>query len=269
MRADDVRRDMRCQKRKREAVYDSVLSFIHGAILKRAEVGGVRMVYDVPLIVVGKPIVKLGDCVRHVLNSLQGDGYTVRLKLPKSVYISWDLEEKRRAPKLSESEIETLSGSVEAFFSRKQTAPKSDNVSRSKHQSCHGGGAVQIVAPPPPPPQLGSGPVANPAPQTQSAMPAYRNPPATRLPERALPWEAFERRAQLSLLPPPQMTVTNVCEIARTPRSHDTFYARDESAARAPVLPSPPALQTRPPAEPLRGLSVAKVGPNGGLVLNL
>lgn len=239
MRADDVRRDMRFQKRKREAVYDSVLGFIHGAILKRAEVGAVRMVYDVPLIVVGKPVVKVGDCVRHVLASLQADGYTVRLTPPKSVYISWDLDEKRRHPKMSESEIETVSATVDDFFSRGRRVPKSGSL----QQIDRGARA--------PPSHMGKTPPPPPNANTNTAIAATATPPPlVTSPERLLPWEAFERRAQLSLLPPPQMTVTHVCEIARTPRS-----LLENSEA-----PAPPRRER---------LSVAKVGPNGGLVLNL
>ena len=263
MRADDVRRDMRDKKRKREAVYDTVLDFIHSSILKRAGVGAVRMSYDVPLIVVGKPVIKVGDCVRYLLSALQGDGYTVRFTLPKSVYVSWDSDERRSAPRLSPADIASISERVDSAFSRPR--PSSSSAS--------------AVLPPSPVPALAppSGPAVTPP--SPPSIRFQSNRPATRAPDKLLPWEAFERTQPmrtcapaLSLLPPPQMTITNVREVPRDPRYQ---------------LPThPPITDRRAPSSRPReddrgkeargsggggggGVTVADVGRNGGLVLNL
>lgn len=269
MRADDVRRDMRDQKRKREAVYDTVLAFIHRSILKRADVGAVRMSYDVPLIVVGKPVIKVGDCVRYVLSALQGDGYTVRFTFPKSVYVSWDSDERRSAPRLSPADISSISAGVDSVFSRARPRGASSS-------------AVSVLPPSPvpplaPPPGPAVPPPSSPSSPSPLAIGVQSNLPAARAPDKLLPWEAFEgtqpMRALapgLSLLPPPLMTITNVREVSREPRCRLPTQA-PTTGRRAPS--SRPREDDPDGGRAARGsagaVTVADVGRNGGLVLNL
>lgn len=327
MRADDVRRDMRDQKRKREAVYDSVLGMIHKSILKKAGVGGLRLNYEIPFIVVGKPVIKVDDCVRYILTSLQGDGYTVRFRLPKSVHVSWDSDERRRYPKLTPSEINDISENVKrvVYHGPRGVAPAPRVVDGPGRKA-----GVRLHKPEPPctetakitanaggrigsntggaqnssglwntglTPYLhrpGNGQVAygnlpcvQGPPQTtprttQQNTPGPPGPPGPAVPRGPgrpmLPWEVFEstqplRNQGLSLLPPPQMTVTHMCEIPRDPGAPIPSFAPGRDFG-IPESGSPEAsAQKRCPKPPFRGgaaaLSVEKIGPGGGLVLNL
>lgn len=301
MRADDVRRDMRDQNRKREAVYDTVLGFIHKSILKKADVGGLRLYYEIPFIVVGKPVIKVDDCVRYILSSLQSDGYTVRFKFPKSVYVSWDCEEKRRYPKLSASEINDISDRVKQVVYCSKTAantgvrPQGPETSRDNHGNPIGGNPIAVPnhAPTQSIPHTNRGVLtqANATANQQAtnlyaqqghANPYQPNASSARAPVRAramLPWEAFEstqplRNQPLSLLPPPQITVTHMCEIPRDPAAPIPNFAPTPNFGMQRVSHTESEPFPKEKNKPSFGqrdatMSVEKIGPNGGLVLNL
>lgn len=288
MRADDVRRDMRDQNRKREAVYDSVLGFIHKAILKQAAVGGLRLRYEIPFIVVGKPVIKVDDCVRYILSSLQGDGYTVRFTFPKSVYVSWDSNDKRAYPKLSPLEIGAISDKVKQIVYYRRAPSRHVPLEPGTGTGSPTNDASRVAVSTTEPPRNDSRAFATPTPSrtprpvqdlgiptranTRHEYPVSRSRPV-------LPWEAFEstqplRNQPLSLLPPPRMTVTHMCEIPRDPAAPIPNFSptpafgwggcSEETSEKGPMHKPAPRVVTRDAS-----ISVERIGPKGGLVVNL
>ena len=120
MRATEVRHDMNVKKREKQAVFDRVLKAVHSSILRRADIGGERLVYRIPTFFAGLPLLKMDECVCHVLNSLQNDGYTVRFTAPNSVYVSWDASESKQVPKLSQKDIMESGNQAASMYSKKK-----------------------------------------------------------------------------------------------------------------------------------------------------
>lgn len=224
MRATEVRHDMNVKKREKQAVFDRVLKAVHSSILRRADIGGERLVYRIPTFFAGLPLLKMDECVCHVLESLQNDGYTVRFTAPNSVYVSWDANETKQVPKLSQKDIVESGKRAATTYSKKKgqiqtvvriqpnvdiltnnskpvTTTKPIRIPVVENRVHPHPGAVPIY--PACSPAIGQKPIQYAGNQQYGIQQAWVQNPRR---HDMLAWEAFEASQPINLLQPPIVT---------------------------------------------------------------
>lgn len=70
--------------------FDEIIKKCHEKIKSIAHQGGMNTFYEVPFVVIGKPLYKINDCVEYVIKALQKNGLLVRLIEINMIYISWN-----------------------------------------------------------------------------------------------------------------------------------------------------------------------------------
>jgi len=81
------------KKESRTLSFDAVLERCHMKVRNASKNELYRIYFDVPDFLLGYPIYKLNDCIMYIFNHLSQDGFVVKYLFPKTLYISWDIEE--------------------------------------------------------------------------------------------------------------------------------------------------------------------------------
>lgn len=89
----DLHRTISTKQQKRVECFDKVLELSHKKIVNHSENKKTRLFYEVPDFMLGYPLYDINDCIRHVMQSLESNGFLVTYYFPRYIYISWDLEE--------------------------------------------------------------------------------------------------------------------------------------------------------------------------------
>lgn len=275
MKAEHVRREMNIQRIKRDAVFDKILSAVHKSIMTKANVGSTRTEFDVPLVVPGMPVIRMHDCVGYLMSSLQADGYIVRYRSPRGIFVSWDRYDKKKERKMTEKEIEDVVSRVKEIHDVKaHRVSKKESVGRIRNvacvqqsQSCQG---IQST---------GSQSRSTIEQQDTRSYHASKAVPSVPNTKGMLPWEAFENTQPLRLLPPPQVTITNISTIPSPSvstipvpphgnASTITPSLHGNASAVAPLANDKSSGKSES-GKAVSDLKLEKIGRNGGLVLNL
>ena len=97
------------KKEKRTKCFDIILEQCHAKIKQASKKELSKMYFDVPEYVVGLPMFDLTNCISHLVNCLQQNGFLVEYFFPKLLYISWDFDEinKKSQPQTPSMKDET------------------------------------------------------------------------------------------------------------------------------------------------------------------
>tara|TARA_B100001094_G_C17516407_1_gene478013 strand:+ start:98 stop:529 length:432 start_codon:yes stop_codon:yes gene_type:complete len=79
--------------------YESVLQLCHKKIKRVAENEKLYCLYTVPLFIIGTPLYDHAQLKQYIINSLKKSGFIVKLVNRETLYISWDLKDKKRVVK--------------------------------------------------------------------------------------------------------------------------------------------------------------------------
>ena len=85
------------QKEARQVeMFASVLDRCYARIRRCASVNRTDCMYDVPELIIGKPLYDVNKCVKYVKKHLEISGFIVEYVFPRFLLISWDLNRKRQ-----------------------------------------------------------------------------------------------------------------------------------------------------------------------------
>ena len=87
----ELHQAIRERKQRQVEVYAVVLDRCYRRIRRCAAVNRFDCIFDVPEIIVGKPLFNINACIRYVMNNLVGNGFEVAYYFPRFLHISWDL----------------------------------------------------------------------------------------------------------------------------------------------------------------------------------
>jgi len=73
--------------------FDNIINICHKKIKNTAAIGGMNIFYEIPFYIYGKPLYKIEDCVKYIVESLRNNGFFVQI-LPEPnvnmIYVSWN-----------------------------------------------------------------------------------------------------------------------------------------------------------------------------------
>lgn len=74
-------------------IFDEIIIKCHKKIKRIAKEGGLNLFYEIPHVIIGKPLYKIDECKDYVINALKKNGLYVRPFTPPNhyiIYISWN-----------------------------------------------------------------------------------------------------------------------------------------------------------------------------------
>jgi hypothetical protein len=89
----DLHRNITMKKQKRIECFEKVVELCHKKIVSSSDNKKTRIFYEVPEFILGYPLYDINDCIRHVMDALQSNGFIVTYYFPRYLYVSWDLDE--------------------------------------------------------------------------------------------------------------------------------------------------------------------------------
>ena len=89
----ELHEEINKKKKKRSQSFDHVLGTCHQKIKNASKKELVKVFFDVPEFVIGLPVYDLTECIKHLIKSLEENGFLVQYFFPKLLYISWDFDE--------------------------------------------------------------------------------------------------------------------------------------------------------------------------------
>lgn len=81
------------KKASRSKSFEKVLDICFNKIRVATEKENLRLLFDVPEYVFGLPVYNLTNCTKFIMENLSKNGFLVKYFFPKTLYISWDLDE--------------------------------------------------------------------------------------------------------------------------------------------------------------------------------
>jgi hypothetical protein len=87
------------KKAAKYKTYESVLKLCHLKIKRTAENEKLFCVYYIPKFIIGTPLYDHEQLKLYIIQSLKKSGFIVKLINNESIYISWDLKNKKRIVK--------------------------------------------------------------------------------------------------------------------------------------------------------------------------
>lgn len=87
------------KKATKYKTYESVLKLCHLKIKRTAENEKLFCIYVVPKFIIGTPLYDHEQLKLYIIQSLKKSGFIVKVINPESLYISWDLKNKKRVVK--------------------------------------------------------------------------------------------------------------------------------------------------------------------------
>jgi hypothetical protein len=247
LRADEIRKQMKLKQNTRGIIYDKVVDYIHRYISQKSSIGVSNMIYEIPFVVMGLPAINVSECFIHVARSLQSDGYCVRYVPPRSIYVSWDISEKGMY--MTSNEILSASSNISCPFRPIKPEIRCSVSNSSCFQATNESVNMSNT-------ELNKQVGEYVDPRTNFRDYAQIAPKQNQM----FPWESFESRSSVCLLPPPQMTVTDIKTIEIRDQNRDTSYGTHKTRHVGKLMHRLPVEQE---------ISVESIGPGGGLVLNL
>lgn len=94
--------------------YDSILKICHKKIKRHAENYKLCCLYDIPRFIIGTPLYDFDELKQYIKNSLKKSGFQIKMLNNSTMYISWDLKnKKKRIKKLKKNEIKNYRSIVD------------------------------------------------------------------------------------------------------------------------------------------------------------
>ena len=84
------------KKLKKYKTFDLVLSRRHKKIKTYSKNEFVSCLFDIPEFILGTPIYNLNELILYIIDSLRKEGLYVKLLYHNIIYISWDINDKRK-----------------------------------------------------------------------------------------------------------------------------------------------------------------------------
>ncbi|AUF82651.1 hypothetical protein TetV_569 [Tetraselmis virus 1] len=82
------------RQKAKKTTFDTILDKVYNRILSKSKLDWRRIVYEVPLFVVGLPAYDVTECTSYIAKNLQKDGYIIEIYGERVIYISWDSHEE-------------------------------------------------------------------------------------------------------------------------------------------------------------------------------
>ena len=97
----DIHKIQKSRLANRNEAFDAVLEQCNRRIKKYVEVlkDTTACIYEVPEMLVGYPLYKLNDCIVHLVNALEKNGFKIAYCFPRYLVISWGAVEASKMPK--------------------------------------------------------------------------------------------------------------------------------------------------------------------------
>ena len=92
----DLYNTMRERQQRHNECYTIVLDRVYCRIKRCASVNRYTCTFEVPQIIVGKPLFNVESCLRYVMHNLTSNGFRVRYSFPRTLDISWDMRERQQ-----------------------------------------------------------------------------------------------------------------------------------------------------------------------------
>jgi hypothetical protein len=115
------------KKNSRSKSFEKVLDICFNKIRVATEKEHLRLCFDVPEYVFGLPVYNLSHCTKFIMENLSKNGFLVKYFFPKTLYISWDLDELNDIKTNVKSESNLLL-KEESFTNRNLLAPSSSSL---------------------------------------------------------------------------------------------------------------------------------------------
>lgn len=84
------------KERNKYNTFDNIIDICHKKIKNTATIGGMNIFYEIPFYIYGKPLYKIDECVKYIVDSLRKNGLYVQI-LPEPntnmIYVSWNPNE--------------------------------------------------------------------------------------------------------------------------------------------------------------------------------
>ena len=87
----DLYNRMQEKKHTHHECYQIVLERLYARIRRCSSVNRTSCWFDVPEIIVGKPLFDVEQCTRHAMGSLAANGFRFAYHFPRTLNISWDV----------------------------------------------------------------------------------------------------------------------------------------------------------------------------------
>jgi hypothetical protein len=87
----ELQQTMKQRESKHVEIFATVLDRCYARIRRCASVNRVECVYDVPEIIIGKPLYDVDVCVKFVAKHLAANGFSVTLMPKRHLHVSWDV----------------------------------------------------------------------------------------------------------------------------------------------------------------------------------
>jgi hypothetical protein len=89
----DIHNEINRRKEIRTKSYKKVLEVCENKIRTASEKELFKIYIDVPEFIIGLPIYDISDCIKYITANLEKNGFLVQYYFPKTLYVSWDLDE--------------------------------------------------------------------------------------------------------------------------------------------------------------------------------
>ena len=89
----DIHNEINRKKEVRTKSYKKVLEVCENKIRTASEKELFKIYIDVPEFIIGLPIYDISDCIKYITANLEKNGFLVQYYFPKTLYVSWDLDE--------------------------------------------------------------------------------------------------------------------------------------------------------------------------------
>jgi hypothetical protein len=93
----DLYNTMREKSLRHHECFTIVLDRIYSRIRRCASVDRLNCVYEVPEVIIGKPLFDVNKCIRYVMRNLTANGFRLQYFFPRTLVISWDVKEQPTA----------------------------------------------------------------------------------------------------------------------------------------------------------------------------
>jgi|TARA_B110000858_G_scaffold89583_1_gene103539 hypothetical protein len=81
---------------KKFETFDKILQRCHNKITLYAENRKTECIYEVPEFIIGVPLYNINELKEYLISSLNKNGFILKQLPPNWIYISWDIENKKK-----------------------------------------------------------------------------------------------------------------------------------------------------------------------------
>lgn len=99
----DIHNEINRRKEIKTKSYKKVLEVCENKIRTASEKELLKIYIDVPEFIIGLPIYDISECIKYITVNLERNGFLVQYYFPKTLYVSWDLDEINKSDSQDES----------------------------------------------------------------------------------------------------------------------------------------------------------------------